>query len=182
MGIKAREIRERGRNDLYVAYPFAEGRLPGERFDIKAPLALFPVEMVRDAGSVSLRFDPDRDIVFNNTLVLGYFKLCRINRPLPENVIAEADRGSFIENVLRFYEAVGLRIEDDGGPEIQRFEGYRDGTFPLYGEGELRLRRNAVIGRFPTYSSSIQKNFIDIIDSGKVSPLVEGLLRPFQAG
>ena len=172
----AREIRERGRNDLYVAYPFAEGRLPGERFDIKAPLALFPVEMVRDAGSVSLRFDPDRDIVFNNTLVLGYFKLCRINRPLPENVIAEADRGSFIENVLRFYEAVGLRIEDDGGPEIQRFEGYRDGTFPLYGEGELRLRRNAVIGRFPTYSSSIQKDFIDIIDSGKVSPLVEGLL------
>ena len=67
----AREIRERGRNDLYIAYPFAEGRLPGEGFDIKAPLALFPVEMVRDAGSVSLRFDPDRDIVFNNTLVLG---------------------------------------------------------------------------------------------------------------
>ena len=176
-----RIIREKGQNDLYVGYPFVEGSLPGERFDIKAPLALFPVEMVRDSEKVDLRFDDSRDIVFNNTLVLGYFKLCRINRPLPDNVLADADRDSFIQSVKEFYEAVGLTIKGDGG-ELEEFVSYRNDEFPSYSPGFLRLRRNAVIGRFPTYSNSIQKDFIHILDGRMVSPLLDELLLPHEDG
>ena len=38
-----RDVRDKGQYDLYIGYPFVEGRLPGEDFDVRAPLALFPV-------------------------------------------------------------------------------------------------------------------------------------------
>ncbi|MDR1690705.1 MAG: HRDC domain-containing protein, partial [Candidatus Methanoplasma sp.] len=38
-----RDMRDKGQYDLYIGYPFVEGKLPGEDFDIRAPLALFPV-------------------------------------------------------------------------------------------------------------------------------------------
>lgn len=171
-----RIIREKGQNDLYVGYPFVEGCMPGERFDVKAPLALFPVELIRTADSMDMRFDDTRDIVYNNTLVLGFFKMNGINRPLPDNVLDEAKREDFIDTLMEFYENVGLHFRRDSTNDVERFVGYRADEFPRYEMGELHLKNNIVIGRLPTYSNSIQKDFIRIVDGQMVNPLLDELL------
>ena len=172
----ARISREKGQNDLYIAYPFAEGCMPGERFDVRAPLVLFPVELIRTSDSISIRFDDSRDTVFNNNLILGYFKMNGITRPLPDNTLDDIAFGEIIRAVLEFYRAAGLEIRDDGSGMRERFENLKGDSFPEYPIGELHLRRNMVLGRFPTYSSSIQKDFIDIVDGHMVNPLLDELL------
>ena len=171
-----RIVREKGQNDLYVGYPFVEGCMPGERFDIKAPLVLFPVDLIRTPDSIDLVFDDSRDVVYNNTLILGYFKMNGINKPLPDNILEEVKRENFISTVLSFYEEVGLKISRKGGDAIERFENYRADEFPKYEVGELVLKNNLVIGRLPTYSNSIQKDFIKIVDGQMVNPLLDELL------
>ena len=171
-----RIAREKGHNDLYIGYPFVEGCLPGERFDVRAPLALFPVEMFRTQDAICIRYDDSRDAVFNNNLILGYFKMNGITRPLPDNVLGEVGAGDVIERVTEFYEAAGLAISDDGEKGPVRFENFRTGAFPEYGCGELHIVRNMVLGRFPTYSSSIQKDFIDIVGKHMANPILDELL------
>ncbi len=169
--------RDKGQNDLYIGYPFVEGRMPGERFDIKAPLVLFPVTLTRDMQSLDVKFDDSRDIVFNNTLILAYYKMNRIKKPLPDNVIDEVGRKEFLEKVINFYSEVGMKfIEDDPEEEIVPFISYRADEFPKYNAGELHIKKNIIIGRFPTYSSSIQKDFGKIIESHMVNPLLDDLL------
>ncbi len=66
-----KDLRDKGQYDLFIGYPFVEGRIAGENFDIKAPLVLFPVILDRDAQFITIRLDETRDIVFNNTLILA---------------------------------------------------------------------------------------------------------------
>ncbi|MDD7423944.1 MAG: AAA domain-containing protein [Candidatus Methanomethylophilaceae archaeon] len=172
-----RILRERGQNDLYVGYPFVEGCLPGDRFNVRAPLVLFPVELIRDPDTIDMRLDDSRDIIFNNTLILAYFKINRINKPLPDNTLDETKRDAFIDTVLSYYSDIGIRIrKKDDMPELSRFEGYLADQFPVYPIGEMYLTGNAVIGRFPTYSNSIQKDFDRIVEGQMVNPLLDDLL------
>ena len=170
-----RIAREKGRNDLYIGYPFVEGCLPGEAFPVRAPLVLFPVELIRTPEAACLRFDDSRDTVFNNDLILGYFKINGITRPLPDNTLDEIGMDGLQRAVLDFYSAAGLTIDADGPAGIERFASVKAEDFG-YPCGELHLRNNIVLGRFPTYSSSIQKDFIDIVDGHMVNPLLDELL------
>ncbi len=171
-----RIAREKGQNDLYIGFPFVEGCMPGERFSVRAPLVLFPVELIRSSEAICLRFDESRDTVFNNNLILGYFKMNGITRPLPDNILDETGRDGIVDAVLDFYGAAGLKIRDDAPEGAERFVNIRADDFPDYPCGELHLHRNIVLGRFPTYSSSIQKDFIDIVNGHMVNPLLDELL------
>lgn len=50
-----KDLREKGQNDLYIGYPFVIGRLPGENFDVHAPLVLFPVVAERTSTTICLQ-------------------------------------------------------------------------------------------------------------------------------
>ena len=84
-----RDLRDKGQYDLYIAYPFVEGRLPGEDFDIRCPLALFPVILEKDQRSVTLSRDDTRDPVYNNSLITAFMKFNGRSTSLPHNVIED---------------------------------------------------------------------------------------------
>ena len=67
-----REQRDKGQYDLYVAYPFVEGKMPDGDLDIRAPLALFPVILEKDTRVITLKMDDSRDAIYNNTLILCF--------------------------------------------------------------------------------------------------------------
>ena len=48
-----KDFKDKGQFDMYIAYPFVSGRLLGENFDVRAPLALFPVEIIKETDSIS---------------------------------------------------------------------------------------------------------------------------------
>ncbi|MBE6528916.1 MAG: DUF4011 domain-containing protein [Thermoplasmata archaeon] len=173
-----RGLREKGQYDLYMAYPFVQGKMPNDDFDIRAPLALFPVTLEKDARTITLTYDSSRDAMYNNTLILAYIKATGQNRPLPNNILEDFEEEDFIENLLNFFEMNGITIKCENRDPTE-FEDYKAGQFPDYPPGEMELVPNIVLGKYPMYSSSIQRDF-DAILAGKeingiLTDLVENL-------
>ena len=170
-----KDLREKGQFDLYIGYPFVKGRLVGENFDVRAPLALFPVEVFREADYISFRLDDTRDVVYNNNLILAHYKFNNIKRPLPSNTIEDISIGAFMSNLLSYYETEGVKI-DCGNTSLSKFKDFMAGEFPQYTNGEMWLDDNIVLGKFPTYSSSLQKDFNEILENGVINQQLVDLL------
>ena len=172
-----RLVRDKGQNDLFIAYPFVKGKLAGEEFEVRAPLALFPVTEERTPSSVKLSLDRSRDILYNTTLILAYFKTNNLNQALPPDEIEDTAKESFFESVRTFYKNADLNIEfDENETTLHPFVDYTADTFPSFKPGELHLENSIVIGTFPICSSSIQKDFQKIVEQGSINTLLNDLL------
>jgi len=170
-----RELREKGQYDLYIGYPFVQGKMPNDDFDIRAPLALFPVTLEKDARHITLTFDASRDAMYNNTLILAYIKATGMNKPLPNNIIEEFDGETFISELVGFYRENGINITcDDFG--LREFTEYGANDFPRYEPSEMELVPNMIVGKYPTYSSSIQRDFDCILTGKEINGILNDLV------
>ena len=171
-----RELREKGQYDLYVGYPFVQGKMPNDDFDIRAPLALFPVTLEKDARTVTLTYDSSRDAMYNNTLILAYIKATGENKPLPNNILEDFDQEEFIPQLLDFFEENGIEIKCEH-TEPDEFIDYKVGEFPDYRPGDMELVPNIVVGKYPTYSSSIQRDFDAILAGKEINGILTDLVQ-----
>ncbi len=180
----SRDQRERGVFDLYIAYPFAEGRLAGEDdFYIRAPLALFPVTMEKDGGVFKVKPDDSRDAVYNSTLILAAMKSVRRNREMPDSTIDTYEKETFIPDLLTFYGDFGLPLEvPKGKAEPVQFREYKSDEFPRYSPGELHLTYSAVLGKYPSYSNFIQRDFDTLLGGNEINHTLSDLIRDPDCG
>lgn len=170
-----KDIRDKGQNDLYIGYPFVIGKMHGENFDIHSPLVLFPVTFERDSSTISLRIDETRDIVYNQTLLLAYYKFNNINNPLPDTVIDDCNKDNFINNVINFYKDKGINITINS-LELTNYQEFKAKEFPNYNSGELHLECSCVLGKYQICSSSIQRDFDKIIEEDEINLTLNKLL------
>ena len=166
-----RELRDKGRFDLYVAHPFVEGRLR-DGFSVRAPLALFPVSVQREKGVVSVSLDPSKEPIFNGALVLAHMRAAAADGPLPECTAEDASEDGFADCMLEFYRNVGMDLEWPSREPV-RFEGGEPDRMRPYADGELRVLPFAVLGRYPLYSGSVQRDFASIIAGNAVSGILD---------
>lgn len=176
-----RDLRDKGQYDLYIGYPFVEGKLPGEEFDVRAPLALFPVILDKDTKSISMRLDDSRDVVYNSSLILAFIKFSGKNRPLPNTVVEDCSGETFMSELIAFYEQQGFPIEATYSPPVP-FKDYRVGEFPKYLPGEMHLISNVVLGKYPTYSSYIQKDFDELLAGREINAVLSDLIKDLNSG
>ncbi len=170
-----REQRDKGQYDLYVAYPFVEGKTPDGELDIRAPLALFPVVLEKDTRVITLKMDDSRDAIYNNTLILGFIKAGGQNRPLPDNILEDYSAESFMSNLVEFYTSNGIRLDYAYSMPVP-FTEYKAGEFPRYQPGEMKLVPNILIGKYPTYSSSIQRDFDGMLAGREINGILNDLI------
>ncbi|MBQ8298748.1 MAG: HRDC domain-containing protein [Clostridia bacterium] len=171
-----KDLREKGQNDLYVGYPFVIGCMPGEDFNIRAPLALFPVIAERDSSRIVLKIDEARDVLYNNTLLLAHYKFNGINEPLPSEDIEEIKRHSFVKDLLMHYQNHGITINGQISPSPIKFCEYKADEFPKFTPGELYLENCIVLGKYPVCENSIHKDFEDILKNNEINTLVNNLI------
>lgn len=170
-----KDLRDKGQNDLYIGYPFVIGRIPGENFDVRAPLALFPVKAEKTPTSIKISLDESRDVVFNTTLILAYFKFNNVSKPLPSDVVESVNENSFLSSLVQFYAENEIHLKGEDS-EFAKFREYKADEFPQYRSGELYLEKCAILGKFPICSSSIQKDFDDILKNNEINTLLNDLL------
>ncbi len=170
-----KDLRDKGQNDLYIGYPFVIGRMQGENFDVRAPLALFPVAAERTSTTITLSIDESRDVLYNNTLILAHYKFNGINKPLPNDTIEDYSAASFFQSLISFYKDNDICIELQD-TELKKFAEYKADTFPQFRPGELVIEPCAVLGKFPVCDNSIQKDFDNIIQNNSINTLLNDLL------
>jgi len=170
-----RDLREKGQNDLYIGYPFVIGRMQGENFNVRAPLALFPVTAEKTSTEITLVLDTTRDILYNNTLVLAHYKFNGISKPLPSDVVEDYSALNFTSQVIDFYEEndIHISVKDT---DLKKFKEYKAEEFPPFKPGELTLEPCIVLGKFSVCDNSIQKDFSSIIKNNEINALLNDLL------
>ncbi len=172
-----RDIREKGRNDLYIGYPFVKGRLQGEGFEVRAPLALIPVKADRNPDRISLRLDEDRTTLFNNILILAYHKHNNIRKVLPDPEFEDYDGTNLVSTIIRHYADEGIVIRTNNADiDTVPFKDYKAGEFPKYSVGELNLEMASVLGKFTMQTSSIHRDYDQMLESNEINDLLNNLI------
>ena len=156
----AHEAEETGARDLYVGYPFVTGGVAG--YLVRAPLVLYPVELVRDgAGARGFRLEPRRDElpIANQSLIRLVFnkRNFAFSDELADELEALAgDPDGDAEAVRRRLAEVGMVISD-GPTELQSFTNLDD-TETEEPE-KLTIEEVAVLGMFPQSSSDLLQDY-----------------------
>lgn len=188
-----RDLREKGQNNLYIAYPFVKGKLTGEDFNVRAPLAFFPVKAEKNSLAITITQDNSRDIIFNNALILANYKFNKIRRPLPNPVFEEVPHSpeelfTAVQNFYKEHELVmqrdpqthnekALTFEDDFS--IKEFVNYKIDEFPVFRKGELYIEDVMVLGRYTLCDSTIQKDFDALLERKESTLQLDKLLKSF---
>ena len=168
--------REKGDYDLYIAYPYVEGYFMDDDFFVRAPLVLFPATINRTPYSITLSIDYNKDILYNNVLVLLYNKYHNTYGELPTNVLDDVDT-DFIYKVIEHYYEVGIKIElDKNNQNLSQYIEYSKNNLPKYSNEKFKLINNIILGRFSLFSSAIQKDYKTLINSTNLPALLFNLL------
>ena len=170
-----REQKDRGSYDLYLTYPFVEGRLLGEGFEIKAPLLYYPVILERKGYDFYLVFNDDKDIVYNRDLILANHKFSNfkdIQTPPPLN---ELTRQALKSVVLPYYEEHHLTFEG-AMHDFEPFKNSLKADFKPYRQGQLVLKPYAVLGQFRLHSSALQEDLSQIANKKTYNDLLKTLI------
>lgn len=170
-----RDLRDKGQYDLYIGYPFVQGKMPNDDFDIRAPLALFPVILEKDSRTITLSMDNSRDAMYNNTLILAFIKSTGRNTPLPNNIIEDYTGETFMSNLVEFFRSSGISLECNYSLPTP-FIDYKAGEFPKYLAGDMEVVPNVVIGKYPMYSSSIQRDFDGVLAGREINGILNDLV------
>ena len=86
----------------------------------------------------------------------------------------ELPRDRFIQDAIEFFAQHNIKIVRSK-VSLEPFMETNEYTFPHYEDRNLHLRGYCVLGAFPMFSNSIQKDYSDMIEKHSLSPLVRNL-------
>ncbi|TAF34443.1 MAG: DUF4011 domain-containing protein [Cytophagales bacterium] len=179
---------ECGAQDLYVGYPFVEGKLLDDTL-IRCPLLFFPVSLEKQENMWFLKPRDAQQIVFNKSFLLAYSHFNQIR--LDDN-IQDADFDEFSKDSLKFLTELYQLLKEsslelDFNPETlaERLETFRASTKQEWQQtqqqGRLRLSPNAVLGLFPQAGSYLSPDYDFLLQADEHSDLAgyfKGIQQP----
>ncbi|MDY2632202.1 MAG: AAA domain-containing protein [Clostridium sp.] len=164
--------KETGRYELYIGYPFIEGKLKDDTF-IKSPLFLFPIRFNKKGDAFDIENISESNIFLNKVLLLAISKFNGVNL---DNIETEYDKldENFIEDILKKLEDEKVYI-DYKDSEIEKFIEYTNTTLPKYDLGYLKVVSNMIIGQF-SIANSIYNDYDELLKSDIDIDILERLL------
>lgn len=169
-----KEFKDSGIYSFYLAYPYVEGIFKKEQFPIKAPLAYMPVKFERNQKTYSLSYDTDKDIVLNRDLILTLTK--QEKSDLPSSIALDDLSSNTIKQIIiPYYQSLGLQISLNGSSFIP-FKNELKDDFIKKNPSHFIYKPYITMGSYHIYSSMIQKDMADIIETKSYNELLEGLI------
>lgn len=169
---------ERGSRDLYVGWPFVHGKfLDGTA--VRCPLLYFPAELKLEDGQWSLHLRSDVDLTFNKSFLLAYafYNKVQPSEALLEEDFADFDKDStvFRTTVYQMLQKNNLEVNfnpDNFRDELIAFKEFKKEEFDTtFGNGQLKLIPEAVLGIFPQAGSTLVPDYLDLIENDKINDL-----------
>ena len=171
-----KDYKDYGTYHLYLAYPYLEGMIKKESFPIKAPFCYFPIRLERKGKNYTLIYDNDKDIVINRDLVLKFSKQEKsLLEVIPEN-LKDLSIKTLKEVVLPFFDNLSLNMKPSDLSKLIPFHSQLKDDFIKAKPSNFTIKPYLTFGRYQLYSSNIQKDMADIIESNTYNELLEGLI------
>ncbi|MEL6589604.1 MAG: AAA domain-containing protein, partial [Bacteroidota bacterium] len=162
-----RIFEETGTYDLFVGYPFVEGKFI-DGTDARCPLLLFPVRLVRNLAEAprwQLESIKDEPVRFNKTFFLAYeqFQERRLPAEFWEEEIESSNNwGEWIQALYEKTKTYQLELNFNSQLFEQRLNSFKDWRaedFKRLGAGKLIFQPQAVLGIFPQSDSALLQDY-----------------------
>lgn len=163
---------EQGVRDLYVGWPFVQGRF-SEGTPVRCPLLFFPVQLEQREDSWYLSLRSDVNVTLNKTFLLAYYYYNQVSpdEDLIEHVIDDFDKDSRVfRNAL--YELfknsnVDLHFNQELFiDKLQPFKEYKKEDFlSAEQDGKLKLYPEALLGIFPQSGSYLVPDYLSMLEN-----------------
>ncbi len=169
---------ESGAYDLYVGFPFVEGKLHDDTV-VRCPLLFFPVKLESKNRKWELSPRSDAGISFNKALLLAY---SHFNESEISDIILEENFEDFPNNSLEFLtqlynylEESELEINFNQETFTQKllpfFSQTKQDATNLFETGKLKLVSQAVLGLFPQAGSYLYQDYEKLLNDEKTPQL-----------
>lgn len=169
--------REKGSYDIYIGYPFVEGKFKDGTL-VRAPLLLFPVRIKLENEEVFLEDIEDEYISINKTFILAFKRYNEIDLKKFHLQFESLDYENILIWILNYLSSNGIfidkEIRDEG--KIEYFKPVTNSDFDDYQLGELLVKNNLVLGQFPNSTSPIYDDYIELINENKKNILINNLI------
>ncbi len=144
--------KETGKYDLYIGYPFVEGRFKDGSF-VRAPFYLFPVELEVKNNRWYIRNNPARDPMVNKVFLFAAQKCQQSSIKVYDTPdFSELTRETLVQHILQELDDMGM-VCQPFEYDYAKLTSYTNATVPNYKYGELRLIPYVVAGQFPISNS-----------------------------
>ncbi len=172
-------VEERGAKDLFVAWPFVEGKLMDNTV-IRCPLLFFPVELELNKKNVwELSLRKDETPTFNKNFLLAYsfFNQTVLNEELLEETFEDfgADATVFKTNLYELLKNQNLELNFNSDLFANQLKKYIDISKHDFENtrktGMLKLMPNAVLGIFQQHTSFLFPDYQELLDQGKIESI-----------
>lgn len=170
--------KETGRYELFIGYPFIEGKLKDDTF-IKAPLFLFPIRFNKQGDTWYIENINESSIFLNKVLLLAISKFNGVNLENIETEYEKIDK-DFIEDIINKLEDEKVFI-DYKKLGVQKFEEYTNTNLPNYDIGSLSIVENLVVGQF-SIANSIYNEYEKLLNINIEKDTMERLLNTSYEG
>lgn len=146
--------KETGKYELYLSYPFVEGRFNDSTF-VRAPLFMFPVKLEKVSNKWQISNIIDQEILINKVFIFAYCKFneSKITELEMEFSSLEQFSDDAISGLIKYLGENKINIQDTNKRDIERFVDYTNAKLPSYEAGELILKNYMVLGQFPLSNS-----------------------------
>jgi hypothetical protein len=167
---------ETGANDLYVGWPFVEGKL-ADGSPVRCPLLFFPVTLLLESGKWYLQPKEDSEISLNKSFLLAYshFNNITITDEWIETSFEDFDKEPlpFRTALYEFLKASVLEInfnQELFTDKLISFNEYKTEEYnALQKNGEIKLLQEAVLGIFPQASSYLVPDYEELLTRNEFS-------------
>ncbi|MEM6347760.1 MAG: AAA domain-containing protein [Bacteroidota bacterium] len=177
----SRIFEETGTYDLYLGYPFVEGKfLDGT--DARCPLLLFPVRLERDLQAQprwQLKVIKDEPVRFNKTFFLAFeqFQETRLKAEFwEEEIDPSSNWGEWLQALYEKVKAYELDINFNSRlfeKSLDSFKDMRAEDFSRWGTGKLIFQPQAVLGIFPQSDSALLADYETLEQNSDQYPIEE---------
>ncbi|QUI21209.1 DUF4011 domain-containing protein [Vallitalea pronyensis] len=146
--------KETGKYELYLGYPFVEGRCNDQSF-VRAPLFLFPIKLEKVSNRWQLSNMVEQEVLINKVFIFAYAKFndVKVTDIETEYASLECFTEDVITGLLHYLDDNKIHIVNSGSRAIETFKDYTNATIPTYQAGELQLKNYMVMGQFPLSNS-----------------------------
>ena len=169
---------ERGTKDLYIGWPFVEGRFADDT-PVRCPLLFYPVELLEENGKWIIKLRDGVAVQFNKSFLLAYAHYHQTELPekLYEKAFNDWEKDSRVYRTKLYSllkeSPVTLNFNQELFlDELQNFTEYKAKEFLEHtASGELRLQPQAVLGIFPQAGSYLVPDYNRLIEENPAADL-----------
>lgn len=163
---------ETGAYDLFVGYPFAEGKFAGGEA-VRCPVALLPVKLIRQLNArPRWKLEPaeDQPVMLNPTFFLAYeqFQKSRLKPEFWETELPPNDDwGLWLTHLHQLLNSFDVEVNFNSslfGLKLEAFRDYQKSVFEEMKTGVIRFRSQAVLGIFPQSDSALLQDYESLLE------------------